>query len=156
MGSMMRFEPTHWDPFKQLEEVSERFNRVLGRFPSRRVGDGSEAMTIADWVPTVDISEDDHEYLIKAEIPEVDKKDVKVTMQEGVLTIQGERKKETEEKGKRFHRVERSYGTFLRSFTLPEDAAEDKIRAEFRDGMLLVHLPKAEKPKPKAVEVKVQ
>lgn len=156
MGSMIRWEPGRWDPFKQLEEFGERFNRVFGRLPVPRRGDASEALTVADWVPSVDISEDEHEYLIKSEIPEVDKKDVKVTMQDGVLTIQGERKKETEEKGKRFHRVERSYGTFLRSFTLPEDAAEDKIRAEFKDGMLLVHLPKAEKPKPKAVEVKVQ
>ena len=113
-------------------------------------------MTVADWTPTVDITEDEKEYLIKAEIPEVDKKDVKVTLQEGVLTIQGERNQEKEEKGKRFHRVERSYGTFLRSFTLPEDSAEDKLKAEFKDGMLLVHLPKAEKPKPKAVDIKVE
>jgi HSP20 family protein len=112
-------------------------------------------MTVADWAPTVDISEDDKEYLIKAEIPEVDKKDVKVMLQDGVLTIQGERKKETEEKDRRFHRVERSYGTFVRSFTLPEDAAEDSTRAEFKSGMLLVHLPKAQKAKPKAVEVQV-
>jgi HSP20 family protein len=154
MGSMIRF-----DPIRELEEVSERFNRVFGRLPLPRRGDGgnaSEVMTVADWVPTVDIAEDEKEYLIKAEIPEVDKKDVKVTVQEGVLTVQGERKKETEEKGKRFHRIERAYGTFVRSFTLPEDAAEDKIQAEFKDGMLLVHLPKTEKPKPKAVEVKVQ
>src|SRR2546426_2987313 len=101
-------------------------------------------MTVADWAPAVDITEDDKEYLIKAEIPEVEKKDVKVTVQDGVLTIQGERKKETEEKdNKRFHRVEHFYGTFVRSFTLPEDAAEDKTRAEFKDGLLLVHLPKA-------------
>lgn len=154
MGSMIRF-----DPIRELEEVSERFHRVFGRLPLPRRGDGGnagEVMTVADWVPTVDIAEDEKEYLIKAEIPEVDKKDVKVTVQEGVLTVQGERKKETEEKGKRFHRIERAYGTFVRSFTLPEDAAEDKIQAEFKDGMLLVHLPKTEKPKPKAVEVKVQ
>jgi HSP20 family protein len=154
MGSMI-----HFDPIRELEEVSERFNRVFGRLPlSRRSngGNSSEVMTVADWVPTVDIAEDEKEYLIKAEIPEVDKKDVKVTVQEGVLTVQGERKKEIEEKGKRFHRIERAYGSFVRSFTLPEDAAEDKIQAEFKDGMLLVHLPKTEKPKPKAVEVKVQ
>jgi HSP20 family protein len=138
-----------------MEDISERFNRLFGRLPARREG-GREAMTVADWTPTVDITEDEKEYLIKAEIPEVDKKDVKVTLQEGVLTIQGERNQEKEEKGKRFHRVERSYGTFLRSFTLPEDSAEDKLKAEFKDGMLLVHLPKAEKPKPKAVDIKVE
>jgi HSP20 family protein len=86
----------------------------------------------------------------------VDKKDVKVTVQEGVLTIQGERKQEKEENGKRIHRVERFYGTFVRSFSLPEDVEQDNLKAEFKDGMLLVHLPKAEKPKPKAVEVQVQ
>jgi HSP20 family protein len=122
--------------------------------PARRES-GREAMTVADWAPTVDITEDDKEYLIKAEIPEVDKKDVKVTVQEGVLTLQGERKQEKEEKGKKFHRIERSYGSFVRSFALPDDVSEDKLKAEFKDGMLLVHLPKAEKPKPKAIEVKV-
>jgi len=155
MASLIRWDPTRWDPFKEMEDISERFNRLFGRLPARREG-GREAMTVADWTPTVDITEDEKEYLIKAEIPEVDKKDVKVTLQEGVLTIQGERNQEKEEKGKRFHRVERSYGTFLRSFTLPEDSAEDKLKAEFKDGMLLVHLPKAEKPKPKAVDIKVE
>ena len=155
MASLIRWDPTRWDPFKEMEDISERFNRLFGRLPARREG-GREAMTVADWTPTVDITEDEKEYLIKAEIPEVDKEDVKVTLQEGVLTIQGERNQEKEEKGKRFHRVERSYGTFLRSFTLPEDSAEDKLKAEFKDGMLLVHLPKAEKPKPKAVDIKVE
>jgi HSP20 family protein len=96
------------------------------------------------------------EYIIKAEIPQVDKKDVKVTVQEGVLTTQGEQKQEKEENGKRVHRVERFYGTFVRSFTLPEDVEESDLKAEFKDGMLFVHLPKVEKPKPKAVEIQVQ
>jgi HSP20 family protein len=78
-----------------------------------------------------------------------------VTVQEGMLTIQGERKKEKEEKGKRYHRMERVYGTFVRSFTLPEDVDEEKIEAEFKDGMLMVRLPKSEKAKPKKLEVKV-
>jgi HSP20 family protein len=151
----MRLDPSRWDPFKELEEISDRFNRLFGRLPARHES-GREAMTVADWAPTVDITEDDNEYLIKAEIPEVDKKDVKVTVQEGVLTLQGERKQEKEEKGKKFHRIERSYGSFVRSFVLPDDVSEDKLKAEFKDGMLLVHLPKAEKPKPKAIEVKVE
>ena len=155
MGGLMKLDPFRWDPFKELEEINERFNRVFGRLPARRES-GREAMTVADWAPTVDITEDDKEYLIKAEIPEVDKKDVKVTVQEGVLTIQGERKQEKEEKGKKFHRIERAYGSFVRSFTLPDEVAEDKLKAEFKDGMLLVHLPKTEKPKPKAIEVKVE
>ena len=156
MIGLIRRDPTvNWDPFKELEEIGERFNRVFARYPGRR-DSGQETLTVADWVPRVDIVEDDKEYLIKAEIPAVDKKDVKVTVQEGVLLIQGERKQEHEENNKRYHRVETSYGTFLRSFALPEDIAEDKLKAEFKDGMLLVHLPKTEKPKPKAVEIRVQ
>jgi HSP20 family protein len=151
----MRLDPFRWDPFKELEEISDRFSRIFGRLPARRES-GREAMTVADWAPTVDITEDDKEYLIKAEIPEVDRKDVKVTVHDGVLTLTGERKQEKEEKGKKFHRIERSYGSFVRSFTLPDDVSEDKLKAEFKDGMLLVHLPKAEKPKPKAIEVKVE
>lgn len=155
MGALARWDPFRWDPFKEFEDISERFNRVFGRLPARR-DTGREALTAADWVPSVDISEDDREYLIKAEVPEVDKKDVKVTLQDGVLTIQGERRQEREEKGKRFHRVERSYGTFVRSFSLPEDATEETIKAEFKDGMLLVRVPKSEGARPKAIEVKVQ
>ncbi len=155
MGTLMRWDPFRWDPFKELEDISERFNRIFGRLGARRES-GREAMTAADWVPAVDISEDDKEYLIKAELPEIDKKDVKVTVQDGVLTIQGERKQEKEEKGKRFHRLERSYGAFLRSFSLPEDAAEDNIKAEFKDGMLYVHLPKSAKSRAKVIEVKVE
>jgi HSP20 family protein len=155
MNSLIKWDPARWDPFKELKEISDRFNRLFGRLPARRES-GREALTVADWVPTVDISEDDKEYVIKAEIPEVDKKDVKVTLQDGVLTVQGERKQEKEEKGKRFHRVERSYGQFFRSFALPEEIAEDKLKAEFKDGMLFVHLPKSERAKPKAIEVKVE
>jgi HSP20 family protein len=149
MGNLIRF-----DPFRELEDISERFNRVFGRVPARRES-GREAMTVADWMPSIDIAEDDKEYLIKAEIPEVDKKDVKITVQDSVLTIQGERRKETEHDGKKFRRVERYYGTFLRSFTLPEDVGEEQIRAEFKDGMLLVRLPKTERAQSKAREVKV-
>jgi HSP20 family protein len=153
MGGMIRLENMH--PLRELEEIGERFNRLFARVPARGNG-GQEALTVADWIPKVDITEDDNEYVIKVEIPEVDKKDVKVTVQDGVLNIQGERKQEKEEDSKRFHRVERFYGTFVRSFALPEEVAEDKLKAEFKDGMLLVHLPKAEKAKPKSVEIQVQ
>jgi HSP20 family protein len=155
MNGLTKWDPFRWDPFKEMEEISERFNRLFGRLPARRES-GREALTVADWAPTVDISEDDKEYMIKAEIPEVDKKDVKVTLQDGVLTVMGERKQEKEEKGKKFHRIERSYGTFVRSFTLPGEISEDKLKAEFKDGMLFVHLPKSEHAKPKAIEVKVE
>jgi HSP20 family protein len=133
--------------------MSERLNRVFSR-PSLR-NSGKENLTVADWVPTVDISESDGEYLIKAELPEVKKEDVKVTVENGVLTLQGERRQEKEEKSKRFHRVERSYGSFVRSFSLPESVDESSVKADYKDGVLNLHLPKSEKVKPKAIDVKV-
>jgi HSP20 family protein len=142
-----------WDPFRELEEMSDRLNRMFAR-PATRTN-GKETMIVADWTPTVDISETDGEYQIKAEIPDVKKEDVKVTLEDGVLTIQGERKQEKEEKGKKYHRIERSYGSFVRSFSLPDVIDEEKVKAEFKDGVLSLHLPKSEKAKPKAIEVKV-
>lgn len=143
-----------WDPFRELEEMSERLNRVMGR-PSTRRDNGKETLTVADWAPSVDISENGGEYFIKAELPEVNKDDVKITLEDGVLTIQGERRQEKEEKGRKYHRIERSYGTFVRSFTLPDSVDEGKVSAEFKDGILNLRLPKTEKAKPKAIEVKV-
>ena len=108
-----------------------------------------------EWAPLVDISEDAQEYLIKAELPEVNKEDVKVTAEEGTLTIMGERKFLKEEKGRKYHRVERAYGSFGRSFALPDDVSPAKVSAEFKDGVLTVHLVKTEKAKPQQIEVKV-
>jgi HSP20 family protein len=143
-----------WDPFRELEEVSDRLNRMFAR-PATRTANGKETMTVADWTPSVDISETEGEYQIKAEIPDVKKEDVKVTVEDGVLTIQGERKHEVEEKGKKYHRIERSYGSFVRTFSLPDVIEADKVKAEFKDGVLNLHLPKSEKAKPKSIEVKV-
>jgi HSP20 family protein len=143
-----------WDPFRELEDVSDRLNRIFGR-SSSRAGSGQEMLGMADWTPSVDISETDTAYLIKGEIPGVKKEDVKVTVQNGMLTIQGERKMEREEKGKKFHRVERSYGSFVRSFRLPDDADENKVKAEFKDGMINVTLAKSAKAKTKAIDVAV-
>ncbi len=143
-----------WDPFRELEEVSDRLNRMFAR-PATRSSNGKETMIVADWAPSVDISETESEYQIKAEIPDVKKEDVKVTLEDGVLTIQGERKHEKEEKGKKYHRIERSYGSFVRTFSLPDVIDDDKVKAEFKDGVLNLHLPKSEKAKPKAIDVKV-
>lgn len=143
-----------WDPFRELEEVSDRLNRVFGRSLTAK-SEGKETMTVADWTPSVDISETESEYVIKAELPEVKKDDVKITLEEGVLSIQGERKHEKEEKGKKFHRIERAYGRFVRSFVVPDYVDEAKIKAEYQDGVLQLHLPKSEKAKPRAIEVKV-
>ena len=148
-----------WNPFRELDEVQNRLGTFVGgapefgRFPRRLFGNGDVALP--DWSPQVDISEDDNEYLIKADLPEMKKEDVKVTFENGILSISGERKSEKEEKEKKFHRIERSYGTFLRTFTLPEDADSTKIAAEFKDGVLKVHLPKSPAAKPKPIEVKV-
>ena len=146
---------TRWDPFKEMEETQNRLARILGLSPTRAGTCDKEAMTIAQWAPSVDISEDDKEWLVKTDLPEVKKEDVKVTVENGVLTITGERKFEKEEKDKKYHRIERAYGNFLRSFALPDAADGSKVAAEFKDGVLKVHLPKSEKAKPKAVEVKV-
>ena len=143
-----------WNPSRELEEMSDRLNRMFNRQDLPQAN-AKETMVVADWAPSVDISETDGEYQIKAEIPDVKKEDVKVTLEDGVLTIQGERKHEKEEKGKKYHRVERSYGSFARSFTLPDLVDEEKVKAEFKDGVLNLQLPKSEKAKPKAIEVKV-
>ena len=145
---------TRWNPMKEIEELENRIGSWFDRPPSRGNG-GKEAMTVAEWAPLVDITEDDKEYLIKADLPEVKKEDLKVTMHDDVLTVSGDRKYEKEEKGKKYHRVERAYGSFVRSFTLPENAEESKVRAEFKDGVLNVHLPKSEQAKAKTHEVKV-
>ena len=142
-----------WNPSRELAELSDSLNRVFARIP--RGGNENEAMTVADWIPLVDITETTAEYVIKAEIPEVKKEDVKVTLEHGVLTVQGMRRQEAEEKGKKYHRVERSYRSFVRSFSLPDLVDDTKVQADFKEGILTLHLPKSEKAMPKAIEVKV-
>jgi HSP20 family protein len=142
-----------WNPFRELEDIQNRLSSLFGRTSLR--GLGEETMTVSEWTPLIDLAEDDKEYLIKAELPEVKKEDVKVTVENGVLTIAGERKFEKEEENKKYHRIERAYGLFMRSFTLPQDAAGDKINAEFKDGVLKVHLPKSAEAKPQSIDVKV-
>ena len=150
---LMRWEP----PFKGIEKLSDTLTRFLATPLSLldRPTGLEESLTVAEWTPAVDIEENEKEYLVKVEIPEVKKENVKVLVEEGSLIIQGERRKEKEEKNAKFHRTERSYGSFLRTFTLPVDADEKKIAAEFEDGMLKVRLPKTESAKPKSIEIKV-
>lgn len=142
-----------WDPYRELEEMTNRLNRLFGR--ATATVDGNEMMVRADWTPSVDISETDEEFQIKAELPGVKKEDVKVTLENGILTLQGERQQEREDKDLKFHRIERSYGQFVRSFTLPDLVDDAKVKAEYKDGVLNLRLPKSEKAKPKAIEVKV-
>lgn len=145
---------TTWNPLRELEEIQDRVLRSFG-MGNRRVPDGQQSLTTAEWAPLVDISEDAQEYLIKTDLPEVNKEDVKVTIENGVVTIKGERKLEKEDKNRKFHRIERSYGTFVRSFSIPDDAAPDKVTAEFKDGLLLVRIAKSEDKVPKCIEVTV-
>jgi HSP20 family protein len=150
----MNAQITRWNPFKELDEFQNRLASFWSRDPFETNGK-QDALAVAAWTPRVDIAEDDKEFLIKAELPEVKKDDVHVSVEDGVLTFSGERKMEKEEKGRKFHRVERQYGSFLRSFALPPGAAGDKVNAEFKDGVLKVHVPKDAKALPKAIEVKV-
>jgi HSP20 family protein len=145
---------TQWNPLREMQELQHRVLNALNATPRGDNGD-RESLATAEWVPVVDIVEDDKEFLIKAELPEVLKEDVRVTVENGRLTLGGERKFEKEETGKKYHRVERSYGSFLRSFNLPENADPDRVEAEFKDGVLRVHLAKLEKAKPRQIEVKI-
>jgi HSP20 family protein len=139
-------------------EAQNRLHPFLGGFPiPNRMGSGEiPNLAVADWSPEVDISEDDQGYLLKADLPEMKKDDVRVTVEDGILSVSGERKSEKEDQKRKFHRIERSYGNFRRSFTLPEDANGSKVTADFRDGVLKVHLPTMAIAKSKAIQVKVQ
>ena len=139
-----------------MEELQHRLNSLFSPPPARENANGTSApQTTARWIPLVDVTEDEQGYVIKAELPEVQKNDVKVTVENGTLTISGERKYEKEEKARKYHRVERAYGAFARRFVVPEDADESKVGAEFKDGLLTVRLAKLEKAQPRTVEVKV-
>ncbi len=152
MNDLSKWKPlSDWDPFRELEEFSNRLGSVFGQLPARR-----QSGAMSEWSPSVDIVEDDKEFTVKAELPEMKKEDVHVSLENNVLTIHGERKTEREEKGKRYHRRERSYGTFTRSFGLPEGTDASKVKAEFKDGLLQVHLPKSEQAKPKQIDVRVE
>jgi HSP20 family protein len=160
MNALQRWSPmkelSEWNPLRELEDFQNRLGRLFGNgFGLNRKSNSREDMTVAQWAPVVDITKDDKEYLIKAELPEVKKDDVKVRIEDGVLYISGERNFEKEEKRKRYHRVERGYGAFTRSFSLPEDADPNKINAAFKDGVLSVHVAKDPNAMPKSIEVKV-
>lgn len=147
---------TKWDPIKELDEFQSRLSDLFSRRAESGESNNSN-LTHPDWAPMVDIAEDDREYVIEAELPRVDKDKVKVKVADGMLSISGERefKREQEEKSKRYHRIERSYGRFVRTFRLPEDVDSDKVKAEFKDGLLSVHLPKSEAHRPKEIDIRI-
>ncbi len=157
MNMLTRWDPfmTSWDPFRELETAHGRLPGFFGALARPKLPATEEALTVAEWAPLVDIVEDEKEYLIKAELPEVKKENVRINVVDDVLTLAGERTMMKEEKDKKCRRIERAYGSFARSFTLPDDADAGKIRAEFKEGLLKVWLPKTAKAKALTVDVKI-
>ncbi|HXX31123.1 MAG TPA: Hsp20/alpha crystallin family protein [Myxococcaceae bacterium] len=140
---------TRWDPFRELSRLQNDLNRL---FDDRGVtGRGTESF---GWAPMVDVFEDAEGLTFKFEVPEVDPKDVQVNLEDGVLTVRGERKLEREDKRDNYHRIERSYGTFARSFTLPANVDPEKVTAETKNGVLRIFVPKRAEAKPKTITIK--
>ena len=146
-------EMANFDPFRQIQE---RLNRVFGENMDFFKPMAGENWSLATLTPACDIYENDHEIVVKAELPEVKKEDVHVAIENNVLTIRGERKFSEETKQENYHRVERSYGEFMRSFTLPNFVDNTKVNADFKDGILRVTMAKREEAKPRQIEVKVK
>ena len=151
-----------WNPLHELDRwpsdffgVQRDINRLFDNFFRSSVG-SEETMATSVHAPSVDIAEQENEFVVKVELPGVEKEDVKISLESNILTIKGEKKQEKEEKNKNFHRLERSYGSFQRSFTLPSSVKSEKIDAVFTNGILNITLPKIEEAKPKQIEVKVR
>ncbi len=149
--ALIRWSPRTWDPFGELSTLQERMNRLFEeRLPSTR---NEEELNLGTFYPAVDIREGDKEITIKAELPGIKKEDVHIDVNDGVITLSGERKLEKEDKKENYHRIERSYGSFHRSFTLPSTVDVEKIKATYKDGILEATLPKTEEAKPKSIPV---
>jgi len=141
-------------PFPSLMQgMQSNINRVFETLFQRENWDEEIAATI--WTPAVDVAEKDQEFVVKVELPGVNRSDVRVTTRENILTIRGEKKQEKETKDSSYHRIERFYGSFQRSFTLPGIIKSDRIEATFRDGILEVIVPKAEEAQARTIEVRV-
>ncbi len=147
-----------WEPFRDMDDVFNRFfSDTLRRWPIQGAGYANDAaQPTREWAPLADVSENEQEYVIKAELPEVRKEDVNITVQDGVLTLTGERKQEAREDTAKVHRVERFYGSFARRFALPENADEQGIRAESREGVIVIRIPKQKVVEPQPRQIQVQ
>jgi HSP20 family protein len=139
-----------WDPYREMTSLADRVNRAFG-VPTAQTRD--EEISLGAWVPPVDIVEEKDKITLTAELPGFQADQVEVQMEGGVLTLKGERKLEEEKEGRNFHRVERSYGQFVRSFTLPNNVDRDAIKASFADGLLHIELPKREEAKPRQIRI---
>jgi HSP20 family protein len=137
-----------WDPYREVSSVQDRLNRAFGGRTER-----DDEMQLAAWAPPVDIAEEKDRILITAELPGFKENEIEIQTENGMLTLRGERKFEKETDGKSYHRVERSYGQFVRSFSLPNNVDREKIQATFRDGLLQVELPKREDAKPRTIKI---
>jgi HSP20 family protein len=137
--------------FGSIEQTLREMRDMFAGWPGRE----RASLSVADWTPSCNVSETAEEYRIEAELPGVKEADVEVNIENGVLTLRGERREEKEEKGKKYHRVESSYGSFMRSFTLPEDGDEEKITASYKDGLLIVRVPRTEPKKTTAKKVEI-
>jgi HSP20 family protein len=145
-----------WEPFRDLVAVQDRLNRIFDdTFRGNPRGSDEDWALGGQWAPSVDIFEHEGNLVLRAELPGIEPKDVDVHVENNVLTLRGERKFESEVKREKYHRVERAYGTFSRSFTLPNVVDTEKIKAEYKDGMLQVTLPQREEAKPKQIQVSV-
>ena len=140
------------DPWNELFDLQTSINQLFDQSFGQSSQTGAALNT---WTPAVDVYEDENAFLIKVDLPEINKEDVKVNLNENVLALTGERRFEHEDKREGYHRVERTYGQFYRSFTLPPNVNTEAISAEFRDGVLRLTLPKREEAKPKQIEVKI-
>lgn len=142
---------TRWDPFRELNIVQERINRMFD--DAGRGWRGDEPASTTTWSPAVDIYETDHEIIVQAELPGVDRQDIALHLEKNVLTLKGERRFEKETKQENYHRIERAYGGFSRSFSIPAMVDDEKIKAEYKDGILRISLPKKEQVKPKQIQI---
>ncbi len=158
--TLIRWKPlrevTPWNPITDMAEEIVNMQREIDRMFDRFHGGVSAEHAVEGWSPAVDIVEEDQQFVVHADLPGVNKNDVKITVENNQLTIRGEKKQEEIKEGKNYHRVERCYGSFYRSFTLPSSALSNKIEASFTDGVLTLTIPKAEEAKPKSIEVKVK
>jgi HSP20 family protein len=142
-----------WEPFRDLLTTQDRFNRLFNDTFANVFG--NEQLNPKAWTPAVDIFETDHNLVMKAELPGIDPKDVEIRVEDGTLYLKGERKYEQEVKEDNYHRVERSYGAFARTFTLPRTINTEDIKADYKDGVLTLTMPKREEAKPKTVKINV-
>ena len=142
-----------WEPFRDLVSASRDIDRMFREAFSPQLGETE--LSTRSWAPPVDIYETEDAIVLKAELPGVDPKDVEVRVEDNTLYLKGERKFEKEVKEQNYHRVERSYGSFARSFSLPNSISTDKVKADFKDGLLTLTMPKREEAKPKTIKIDV-